>query len=221
MICGILVVMITVLYWYKSMDEEWNMAVNQSIANQGIKRIALTFDDGPCDVEGGTDYLLDGLKEREVKVTFFVLGKSVEANPELTKRMYEEGHLLGNHTYNHIDVAKGDYQVVKQEILKTNQVVEACTGYQMEYMRPPFGSWKKSLEKELKMFPVMWSVDSRDWIVQDTSQIVEKVISNVDEDAIILMHDGYKTSADAAFIIIDNLKKEGYEFVTVDQILLD
>ncbi len=220
-ICGILGVVLVMLYVSSFVDRARSEPVNKEVVAPEPKRIALTFDDGPCDVDGGTNYLLDGLKERGVKVTFFVLGKSVDANPELTKRIYQEGHLLGNHTYNHIDVAKGDYEKVKQEILETNEAVESCTGYNMEYMRPPFGSWKKSLETELKMFPVMWSVDSRDWTVQNTPQIVDKVVSKADEDAIILMHDGYKTSADAAFIIIDTLKKQGYEFVTVDEILLD
>lgn len=183
------------------------------------KKIALTFDDGPIDVAYGTGYLLDGLKERNVEATFFIMGSGVEKNPDLTRRMYEEGHLLGNHSYNHVNLTQVSVETLQSELEETCKIVKYLTGEDMAYMRPPYGAWDKSLEIYTNMLPVMWTLDPRDWDTKNTSAIVEKVVTTAKENDIILLHDGYKTSADAAFQIIDILQEKGFEFVTVDEIL--
>ena len=182
-------------------------------------KIAITFDDGPS--EKYTPQLLDGLKARNVKASFFVIGKMAEANPKLIKREKEEGHLIGNHTYNHVDISKiSDWEAVT-EIEKTNQVIEKVTKEDVEYLRAPFGSWKKNLVGRMNVFPVTWSVDPLDWTTENSDEIVDKVVTEVKENDIILLHDCYQSSVDAALRIIDILQKEGYEFVTVDKLILE
>lgn len=182
-------------------------------------KIAITFDDGPHPYY--TEQLLDGLQERNVPATFFVTGKQAEAYPELVKRMQDEGHLIGNHTYSHIQLGKGNRKSYIEELVKTNEVIKEITGEETQYVRPPYGSWDKSIEAELTMFPVLWTIDPLDWCSDNVSCIVQKVIAKAGENDIILMHDQYKTTVTAAFEIIDELKAQGYEFVTVDEILFD
>lgn len=183
------------------------------------KKIALTFDDGPHPYY--TRQLLKGLREREVKATFFIIGKSVDAYPEIVKEIYEDGHLIGNHTYNHTQLTSQNAEKFKEEIIRTNEVIKEVTGEDTIFIRPPYGSWNKEFEKELNMFPVLWNIDPLDWCSSDASCIVRNVCSKVDEDDIILMHDQYKTTVTAALKIVDRLKEEGYEFVTVDELLFD
>lgn len=182
-------------------------------------RIALTFDDGPNPVY--TPQLLDGLKKRGARASFFVMGKQAEAYPELVQRMQEEGHLIGNHTYSHIQLGKNNRERFKDELVKTNDLLTEITGEEVQFVRPPYGSWDKSLETELTMLPVLWTIDPMDWCSSNVSGIVKKVTGKAKENAVILMHDEYSSSVTAALEIVDILQKQGYEFVTVDELLLD
>lgn len=182
-------------------------------------KIAITFDDGPdpyC-----TEQLLDGLKERGARASFFVMGKQAEAYPDLILRMQTEGHLIGNHTYSHLQLGKGNRETFKSELVKTNELLLEITGEEPQYVRPPYGSWDKSFESELTMIPVLWTIDPMDWCSSDVEGIVQKVTRKAEENAVILMHDEYKSSVTAALEIVDILQKQGYEFVTVDEILFD
>ena len=190
--------------------------VNSTLDN---KKIALTFDDGPHPYY--TEQLLDGLKARGVKATFFVLGEHVEQYPDLVERMSEEGHLIGNHTYSHIQLTQRNSEAFKEELIKTSELIENLTGQEVQYVRPPYGTWNKKFEKELNMFPVLWNIDPLDWSSRNVSGIVQKVTAKAKDNAIILMHDEYKTTVTAALQIVDELQKEGYEFVTVEELLLD
>jgi Predicted xylanase/chitin deacetylase len=184
-----------------------------------IRRVALTFDDGPHPIY--TEPLLDGLKERGVKATFFVTGENASLHPDIIKRMYEEGHLIGNHTYTHIELTKSNREKFKQELVKTNEVLQEITGEEVLYVRPPYGAWDKRLETELNMFPILWNIDPLDWCTSNSSCITQAVLKKVSENDIILMHDYYKTSVEAALMIVDELQSQGYEFVTVDKLLFD
>lgn len=186
---------------------------------QELKRIALTFDDGPHP--SYTVQLLDGLAERKVHVTFFVTGEHASLHPDIIKRMQQEGHLIGNHTYSHIQLTSKNREKFKQELIATNQVIKDITGEEVEYVRPPYGSWDKSFEKELNMFPVLWNVDPLDWCSSNAACITERILSKVEENDIILMHDYYDTSVTAALKVVDELQEKGYTFVTVDEILFD
>lgn len=183
------------------------------------KVIALTFDDGPHPRY--TPLLLDGLKERGVRATFFVTGENAASFPEIIEREVSEGHLIGNHTYSHIQLTAGNRETFRQELIKTNQVIEEITGSQVSFVRPPYGSWDKSFEKELNMFPVLWTIDPLDWCTEDVGCIATRILEKAGDGEIILMHDYYKTSVDAALEVVDALQKEGYTFVTVEELLFD
>ena len=184
-------------------------------------KIAITFDDGPSTAY--TPILLDGLKEHGVHATFFLIGKNIEQgdNAQIVKRMQEEGHLIGNHTYNHVEITRVSNETAYQEIKKTNDLIESITGETVEYMRPPFGLWQKELEQRIHVLPVMWTVDPLDWATENVDEIVNKVVTETKENDIILLHDCYDSSVKAAFRIIDLLQAEGFEFVTVDELMVD
>ncbi|MGN0430417.1 MAG: polysaccharide deacetylase family protein [Acetatifactor sp.] len=183
------------------------------------RRVALTFDDGPHPYY--TEQLLDGLKERGVKATFFVTGEHAKLHPDVIQRMYEEGHLIGNHTYSHIQLRKNNQEAFREELIRTNEVIGEITGGEVLYVRPPYGSWDKSFEKELNMIPVLWTIDPLDWCSHDASCVADKVLKKVKENDIILLHDCYDTTVEAAFQIVDELKGKGYLFVTVEELLFD
>ena len=183
---------------------------------------ALILDSKVGSRGGAIDYslLLDGLKERNVRVSFFLLGEKVEQYPELVERMQKEGHLVGNHTYHHVQLNKLNETKAREEILKTNNLIYETTGVYPLYLRPPFGAWKKNLELCVEMLPVFWTIDTLDWKVQNTEKIVRTVQEQIEDGAIILMHDEYDTSVEAALQVVDELKNQGYELVTVDQLIL-
>ena len=186
--------------------------------SQAHPEVALTFDDGPSPKY--TPLLLDGLKERNVRATFFLLGKNVKENQELVQRMQAEGHLLGNHTYNHVQLNKIPETTARQEILKTNNEIYEATGKYPEYMRPPYGAWKKNMELCVEMLPVFWDIDTLDWKSQNVDAILKAAGEEPEDGSIILMHDEYQTSVEAALLLIDRLKEKGYEFVTVDEVIV-
>lgn len=193
-------------------------------ANEGdfsgeAPKIALTFDDGPSSEY--TPRLLEGLKKRGVRATFFLQGQSIAGNEAIVKEMQQQGHLIGNHTFHHVQLtAVSDAQAV-DEVTKTSNEIYKITGVYTSYLRPPFGEWKKKLDYRVTMIPVLWTLDSRDWITQDTQEIVKEVLSSVKEGDIILMHDIFGTSVEAALQIIDRLQEQGYEFVTVEELILE
>ena len=181
--------------------------------------VALTFDDGPDAV--WTPKLLDGLKERGVHATFFLLGQSVEGNEAVVKRMQEEGHLIGNHTYSHAELTKLPEDEAREEVVKTSRAICEVTGVWPSFVRPPFGEWPDGLEFRVTMIPVKWTVDSRDWYTKNTAVIVQDVLDAAEPGDIILMHDRYETSVEAALQIVDALTEKGYDFVTVDELILE
>jgi peptidoglycan/xylan/chitin deacetylase (PgdA/CDA1 family) len=183
------------------------------------KKVALTFDDGPNAKY--TETLLDGLKERGVCATFFLLGKQVENSPQIVKRMQEEGHLIGNHSYEHVNLSSLNDEAAVVQVDKTNEAIYKITGEYPEYIRPPFGCWKSNLDYETTMIEVLWNVDPLDWKTDHADTVVKRVLDEVQEDDIILLHDASESSVKAAFQIIDTLQKEGYVFVTVDKILFN
>jgi len=197
--------------------EKKEQSVFGALSDEEHPKIALTFDDHPVY----TEELLDGLKKRKVMATFFLIGNNIEGNEEIVKRMAEEGHLIGSHTYNHVQLNKLSESKAKEEILKGCNKIYETTGVCPSFVRPPFGEWKKNMDFCVTMLPVFWNVDSLDWKLQNTEKIVKRVVKDVKEGDIILMHDIFETSVQAAFQIIDTLEKENYEFVTVDELLLE
>lgn len=183
------------------------------------KVVALTFDDGPN--EKWTLQLLDGLKERDVQASFFLMGQNIPGNEVLVRRMKEEGHLIGNHSFRHIQLTKAGADVVCQAIEDTENLIEEITGARPAYLRPPYGDWNEELECRMDMTTVLWTLDSLDWKLRNTDAIVRRVEKSVKNGDIILMHDVFPTSVEAALRLVDDLKAGGYHFVTVDELLVD
>ena len=194
---------------------------SQNVSDEVKPVVALTFDDGPN--ASSTPILLDGLKERKVRATFFLIGENVEKdeNEKIVKRMYEEGHLIGNHTYTHCNLSKLETGEAKKELEQTDTVIEKITGKQPVFVRAPYGELPVDSEQDLNRIYIGWTVDPLDWATENVDEIVNKVVTETEENDIILLHDCYLSSVKAALRIIDIMQAKGYEFVTVDELLLD
>lgn len=192
--------------------------VDVAISSEEAPRVALTFDDGPS---GYTMQLSQELKSRDVAATFFLLGENMEEHKDAVKQLVQDGHLLGNHSYHHVQLNKLSDKKACQEIVKTNNLIYEYTGIYPMYIRPPYGEWNDQLDCGVEMIPIFWSVDSLDWKLKNTDKITLRVLTEVEDGDIILMHDGYQTSVEAACRIVDALKEKGFRFVTADQMVVD
>ena len=181
----------------------------------GEKYVALTFDDGPR--RGTTERLLDGLKERGAKATFFLIGQQIEDNAALVARMAEEGHQIGNHTWSHQRLDGILPDEAAQEVARTEAALEALLGGGEYWLRPPYGQVAEGVEFRVPM--VKWCVDPRDWESRDAEKVTRAILDCVEPNSIILLHDIYSTSVDAALRVVDRLQEEGYWFVTVEELL--
>lgn len=181
------------------------------------KYAALTFDDGPNPAT--TPKLLDFLKEKNVKATFFMIGENVTANKEIAKRIHEEGHEVGSHTYTHTPLPGLSQEQIQTEVRKTDKAIFEATGVLPQNIRAPYGAVDvKTARITAKPF-IEWSVDSADWQTKNTESIKRQVLSQTYNGTLILMHDIHPETVDAVPAIIDGLQKEGYELVTVDTLL--
>lgn len=182
------------------------------------KLVAITFDDGPGKY---TEELLDGLKERGAKATFFMLGKSVRAYKDTVRRAYNEGHQIANHTYDHDDLSKLSAARVKSEVESTVNVLREVIGDDsLNFcVRPPYGAYNSTTLANLNAPAIYWSVDSNDWRwTNDVDKTVAEIEKNVFDGAVILLHDTHAWSVKAALKAIDDLQKDNYEFVTVSEL---
>ena len=175
--------------------------------DESVKKVAITFDDGPNP--DYTEMLLAGLKERGVSATFFLLGKEVEQYPEIVKKIHEGGHLIGTHSYEHVNLSNLTDAAAIEQVDKTNAAIHEIIGEFPEYIRPPFGCWKPNLDYETTMIEVLWDVDPKDWATRNASVIAQRVLGDVGENDITLLHDASESSVLAAFKIIDELKAQG------------
>ncbi len=191
--------------------------------NRSDKKIAITFDDGPHPIH--TPEILDILKEYNVRATFFVIGQNIEYWGELVKREAEEGHEIGNHTFSHRNLQDLTKEQICEEIEGTEKAILERTQTETHLLRPPEGKVGQSLcglayEKEYTV--VCWSIDTRDWAHTPTETIVQNVLASVEGGDIILFHDfvsGQSPTPDALRVILPALIKEGYEFVTVSELM--
>ena len=187
-----------------------------AVQAEDTKYVALTFDDGPrADT---TSRLLDGLLERDAAATFFIIGEQIPGNEALLQRMKEEGHQLGNHTYTHARLLKAEKDAVVEEIHKTEVLLQEITGEGSFWLRPPYGQIDSQRAALIKTPMLYWSVDPQDWKLLDKNKVVSEVLESVQPGDIVLLHDFYPTSVDAALEIIDRLQEEGYVFVTVEEL---
>lgn len=179
------------------------------------KYAALTFDDGPSSFTGR---LLDCLENNHAKATFFMVGKEVEYFSEEVKRMDEMGCELGNHTYEHTDLTTLSPEDMTAAIAGTDELLLKLTGHGATVVRPPYGAVNDSVKATIGTPMILWSIDTEDWKSQDPQQIVDLALSQIQDGSIILMHDIFSTSVDAAEILIPELISQGYELVTVHEL---
>lgn len=194
-------------------------SLEEAPGGSGEKLIALTFDDGPHPVY--TKKLLDGLKERHVKASFFLIGESIPGNEELVRQMAQDGHLVGTHCYSHEDLTKMAPQKAIEDITRTNEMIRDISGQLPDHIRPPYGRWSDDLEAAVGMTPVFWDIDTLDWKSQNAAKVERQIYKNVGKHQVILLHDVFDTSVEAALTVIDTLAAQGYTFVTVDELLID
>ena len=205
-------------HFYTTTENSLNQTAGRtSVTKVEAPRVALTFDDGPN--ARYTPLLLEVLRKRNIHATFFLLGENILKNKELLLRMQKDGHLIGCHTWSHVQLDKISPSSANREILKTNSLIYHITGTYPTCLRPPYGAWKKDLELPVTMLPVFWDVDTLDWQSQNPENILDIVRKNVQDGSIILMHDSYDSSVRAALAITDELTEKGYDFVTADQLL--
>lgn len=205
----------------KTMSVSSDSVRSQNVSDEVKPVVALTFDDGPN--ASSTPILLDGLKERKVRATFFLIGENVEKdeNEKIVKRMYEEGHLIGNHTYTHCNLSKLETGEAKKELEQTDTVIEKITGKQPVFVRSPYGELPVDSEQDLNRIYIGWTVDPLDWMTENTGAVVKTVVEEINPGDVILLHDCYPSSVQAAIRIVDLLQGKGYEFVTVDHLIMD
>ena len=160
----------------------------------------------------------DGLAERGVKATFFLIGGQLENNEDVVRRMDEEGHQVGIHTFDHVrltGLSKVDFDA---QVDRTRQLLKNILGHNDFLLRPPYGIMDDGIRRHAGCPIILWSIDPEDWRDQNTARVVEQVVSSARDGAIILMHDIFPESVDAAFQIVDRLHQQGYLFVTVEQL---
>lgn len=183
--------------------------------------VALTFDDGPHATH--TPRLLDILRARNVKATFYVIGKNVDLYPGIVRRTVAEGHEIGNHTYTHPKLSALGMDRVLTEIRKTDEAVIRACGVRPRTLRPPYGallqSQRQIIHSTLGYPTIMWSVDPLDWKRPGSSVVTSRIIGGTNNGAIILVHDLHGSSVDAMPATVDTLLRKGYRFVTVSQLL--
>ena len=178
--------------------------------------VALTFDDGPKAET--TPLLLDGLSRRGVRATFFVLGVSVDGNEELLRRMANEGHQIGMHIAHHKILANLGPTDFYAEVDALRDTLTALLGPDDYMLRPPYGMISHAVENRAAAPIVLWSVDPEDWSDHDAARIAAHIVDNAQDGDIILLHDIYDASVDAALEAVDALMAKGYTFVTVEEL---
>ena len=181
------------------------------------KVVALTFDDGPNPAT--TNQALDTLSKYGIKATFFVLGKNVSGNEEILKRMKADGHVIGNHSWSHPVLSKLSLDEAKKQITDTEDALTKVLGSSSKLMRPPYGAITDDIRNSLDLSFIMWDVDSLDWKSKNETAILTEVQRQVKNGSIILMHDIHVETVHALPKVIDYLKEQGYEFVTVPEML--
>lgn len=183
--------------------------------------IAMTFDDGPS--AENTPRLLEMLKQRNIKATFFLIGQNVVSNPDLVRRILAEGHEIGNHSWTHPQLSKLSDDRVTAEITKTQDAIKDASGFTPALLRPPYGAitprQREWIQDRFGLNIILWSVDPFDWKRPGASVITQRILSQTRPGAIVLSHDIHKQTVDAMPATLDALIAKGYKFATVSQLI--
>ncbi|HCM90283.1 MAG TPA: hypothetical protein DIS85_10330 [Vagococcus sp.] len=184
--------------------------------NKNKKYVALTFDDGPNPIT--TPQLLNILKSKNVKASFFMVGNGVNAYPNVAKRVSNEGHQIGSHSYSHPQLTSLSSSQVQSQMRQTDKAIYYATGKLPKTFRPPYGAINYNVSTLVSKPAIMWSIDTRDWESRNPYMINSVVNNNIHNGAIILLHDIHQPSVNSVSEMIDNLRRKGYTFVTIDEL---
>lgn len=184
---------------------------------KNVKRVALTFDDGPHKTV--TKEILKVLDKYDAKATFFMLGNQVKKNKDVLKEVKKRGHEIGNHSYSHKNLTKLKPEQVLLEVKSTNAVIKSVIGEEATVFRPPYGATTDEVDELVKLPVALWTVDTLDWKYRNKNKLLPVVKNSVRNNSIILMHDIHQSTADGLDSVLAYLKKQGYEFVTVSEII--
>lgn len=182
------------------------------------KLIALTFDDGPSGAV--TEQLLGYLRQKQVRATFFVIGYMAERTPSQVQKEASEGHEVGSHTTNHTAFSRMSAADLANDSLRMNQLFANILGHNTPFVRPPYGdgAYTEKARTSAGQPMILWTVDTLDWKYRDVQTVRQNAVKDAFDGAIILFHDVYQTTADAIPLIIDDLRAQGYEFLTVSEL---
>ena len=179
--------------------------------------IAFTFDDGPSDLTTG---LMDAFDKYGAKATFFMVGPNVETRSDVVADMYQRGFELGNHTWGHgVELTKLSNKELLDEIYKTQDAIFKACGSDATYLRAPYGSFNEDVLKASTMGHAFWSIDTEDWKSRNTDTVKKEILANLHDGAVILEHDLYGTSVEAAIELLPVLKEKGYQMVTLSTLM--
>jgi len=183
--------------------------------------VAMTFDDGPHPQN--TPHLLDILRTRNIKATFYVIGRSVELYPQIVRRTVAEGHEIGNHSHTHRLLSKLSDSEVRLDLSRCKDAIARAAGVQPRTMRPPYGGLlqrqREMVHSEFGYPTILWSVDPLDWKRPGPSVVTSRILQGTTSGSIILAHDLHAPTVDAMPATLDGLLRRGFTFVTVSQLL--
>ncbi len=198
-----------------------SIEVTQSRGPSNYPYIAMTYDDGPHP--RNTPRLLDMLRARNIKATFYVIGGSVDRYPQIVRRIVAEGHEIGNHTYTHRNLKTLSNPEVRRELARTREAIIRAAGVQPRTMRPPYGALyqrqRLTIWQDFGYPTVLWAVDPKDWQRPGVEVVKHRILSDTRNGSIVLSHDLHAPTVDAMPETLDGLLERGFRFVTVSQLL--
>ncbi|MBS4200578.1 polysaccharide deacetylase family protein [Bacillus sp. FJAT-49732] len=201
-------------------DEEEKIEKGIKELDPNRKYIALTFDDGPSPKV--TPRVLEVLKQYDAKATFFMLGNQVESYPTVAEQVAKAGHEIASHSNSHPDLTKLSNEAMKQEFYESSNKIEKATGKKPTLFRPPYGAYNDNVmnyANNNRYSIILWSVDSLDWKSRNASAVIDTVTRDVTNGSIVLLHDIHASTADALPQLLASLKNQGYQFITVSELL--
>ena len=200
--------------WYEMADKkQWKRYVGYALF------LFLSYSIGNAAAVVSTMTLQPEKVEKEMKTVAITFDDG--PYPDVVRRMHDDGHLIGVHSYKHVNFKEVGTACTLQQIEKTQKAIYDVTGEYAGYIRPPYGCWQKELDAQVNLIEVLWNVDPRDWATTDADTVVQRILKDTKPGDIILLHDASASSVQAAFTVIDTLQKQGYSFVTVEELLLE
>lgn len=187
-----------------------------ALSPQEEKLVALTFDDGPWPCT--TEQLLDGLNERGAKATFFLIGEQLNGMEDTVRRMAQEGHQVGSHTWSHCNLGAATLSEARDELARTDTALTRLLGEGTYWLRPPWGFVNTETAETIDVPMLYWSLDTEDWRLRDEEAVYRAIVNNVQPGDVVLLHDPYPTTVQAVLRAIDTLSQQGYRFVTAEQL---